>query len=543
MRKNIFLLAFVFLTASCNNKPQSDVTAAFEPNEDILTQGVSFQVDDVEPADSLLKTDKARLVFENKLHKQISFFPEEFEHMEVVAFANNGLIQTVQECYDNHRPLVLTPDVIWLAICQGVSIHINEHYDSLKDIIFVKDKPSQIVVRNDSLGKGAKHWSKLINDFTQDTKQYTKDDFYSFFVPAFSTTTTIEKTAYQVTLLESFKKAFDYVAETGCGIPSIRVTGTEKDWQAILKKLDMLNQIGLGAWGNNLKPIVEEFVKVAADKPDPIFWKSIYKDASEYARFSISGWIIKFFPYIKELEEGGVYDAKREELRTGEILKPNPFFEGDDYLKSTLSTDNFPTGIAKVPVTWINHFTNETTRMEVFAGFFAIRQYEDGSLKPLISWAICEKDAKPVVHKLAVNEDLALKHQNDYWSPNFALEVTDSAIYDVSKLKTAFNSGVYLKCVLLEALLEEKVFPQESFLDDTVSIEVYSNGTVGKVRLLKSGNVQMEDYLTSFLKRLPKPWFPALAHPTDVLDLMDFPEEQDKVKIRVNSIVKVWLHQ
>jgi len=222
---------------------------------------------------------------------------------------------------------------------------------------------------------------------------------------------------------------------------------------------------------------------------------------------------------------------------------PNPFFDGDDYLKSTLSTDNFPTGIAKVPVTWINHFTGETKNMEVYAGFFAIRQYTDGSLKPFISWAICAENAKSVSHKLSENADLTMEHHDDYWSPNFAIEVTDSAVYDVKKLKSASNSAVYLKSVLLEALLEEKALPQESYLDDTVSIEVYSNGTVGRVRLLKSGDLQTEKYLTKFLKQLPKSWFPALAHPIDVLDLMETTKEEDAMKIRVNSIVKIWLHQ
>ena len=63
------------------------------------------------------------------------------------------------------------------------------------------------------------------------------------------------------------------------------------------------------------------------------------------------------FPYIKELEQDGVYDEERGEYKVGEIFLPNPFINDDNYLLSTLSTDNFPSGISKVPVIWNNYFT------------------------------------------------------------------------------------------------------------------------------------------------------------------------------------------
>jgi hypothetical protein len=503
-------------------------------------EGVTFKVDDVEMADSLLYVDSAKLVFENKIAKEIMFFPDEQAGLGLVNCLNNGLIETIQECYDNHRPLVLTPDVIWLTICQGVSIQINEKYDSLKNIIFIKNKPNEIEIRNDSLEYSAKHWKKLIESFSTETKKYTKDDYYSFFVSNFSTTSVIDKTAYQITLLESYKKAFEYIGDSGCGIPSIRIAGEKEDWQAILEKLDMLDKIGLANWAKNLKPIIIEFINVFDGKINTEFWQGIYKSASEYAAFYISGWIIKFFPYIKELEQKGVFDENSGQEKVGEIFLPNKFLEGDNYLLSTLSTDNFPSGLAKIPVIWNNQNKGITKKIEVYAGFFAIKQYPDKSLEPLISWAICEANAISPNHILSGKERLDLKHKPDYWSPNFADSICDSAVYDIKSFKSQYKSITFIKKVIKRSLQDQEVFKKADYEKDTILLQVLLNGRIGSVKMKNSKDKRLLNFITAQLKELPETWFPALAHPWNVFGF-DITEEENRIKVRANSIVKIGL--
>lgn len=541
MKQQILLFTTLFLFSSCGQKNVNKQTPTPLKTDFEKPYGVLFKVNDVDIADTILKADTAKRVFEIKIGKEILFFPEEQANLGLVNCPNNGLIQTIQECYDNHRPLILTPDIIWLAICQGVSIHINENYDSLKNIIFTENKPEQIIIRNDSLEYSAKHWKSLIGSFSNETKKYTKDDFYSFFVSEFSTTTAIDKTAYQITLLESYKKAFEYIGESGCGIPSILIAGKKEDWQTILIKLDMLNKIGLTKWAENLKPIIVEFINASEGKPNQAFWQNIYKNASEYNAFYISGWIIKFFPYIKELESNGVYDEMLDETRVGEVFLPNNFIDGDNYLLSTLSTDNFPSGVAKIQVTWNNYFKAITKKIEVYAGFFAIKQYSDMSLEPVISWAICEEDAKKPNYESVENSDLDLKHNPDYWSPHFATTITDTAIYDIKRFKTHSNSIAYLKQLVLDSLQTNMTFGKTDYLNDTIQIEILSNGKTGGVILTNSTNAQLLAYITGLLKGLPEQWFPALTHPADVLDLIDFPDEENNIKIRANSVVKIGL--
>lgn len=561
MKYNIVILLLIF-SVSCKQNVKSDGSTTIAAGTDSVSEnstdtnteptikkdtpkftayqqkpnGVIFNVDSVEIADTLLVSNDPKKVFENKIGKEITYFPEEHSKHGAVNGFNNCLIQTVQECYDNHRPLILSPDAIWLAVCQGVAIHINQNYDSLKNVIFIADKPDEIIIRNDSLEYSSKHWTNLIEALSLETKKYTNDDFYSFFVPEFSTTNSISKTAFQVTLLNSFNKAFKYIGESGCGIPSITVTGKKEDWTLILKNLKLLDKIGLSYWADELRPIIKQFINASQNETDPVFWKDIYKNASEYGGFYISGWIIKFFPYTKELASEGEFDNRTGLTKIAEIYKKNEFLGGYDYLTSTLSTDNFPSGIVKIPVTWNDHINDTIRDIEIYAGFFAIKQYSDKTLEPLISWAICDKNSKSAEHELIIGRTRYQEYKPEYWSPHFAQDVTDSAVYDIKTFKTHKASIAYIKSILADSL-QNSIFSKEQYSGKTIKIQILSNGTVGKVLPEERQDDQLADYIKKILSAQPGKWFPALTHPSEILG--DVAEDENKIKVRANSVVKI----
>ena len=538
----LFLMACTsFIMAQAQNHPTPS------GREALITEfkkpvGKCFPVAEVKMADSLLFTNPATDIFENKLDKKIMYCPDEFRPLPLVSCPGNGLIQTIQQCYDNHRPLLLSPDIIWLAICQAVSIHINQHFDSLENIIFIKDKPSQIIIRNDSLELDSRQWKRLIASFSSTTTQYTQGDFYSFFVPQFTTTTPIITTAYQITLLESYKKAFEYIAESGCGIPNITLTGEKKDWQEILARLNTLDKLGLTDWKNTLIPIITEFINVFDNHINTAFWQSIYKSATEYNAFYISGWIIKFFPYIVESANDPVWDEEKQTDKVSLNYKKNPFLDGDMYLLSTLSTADFPLGISKIDVVWNNYLKNETRDLEFCSGFFAIQQYPDKTLEPLIAWTVCDKKAEMPMEVVADNPNLHLKHKEEYWSPHIADSVCQPAIYDIKHFRTSAASLRYIASVLNDSIHARPEFKTLNLAHDSIEFIVLSNGSVENVVLkgIHSDKV-LQSFITAQIRHLPAVWFPALAHPTDVLDLWDFPDPENKVKIRVNSKVRIRL--
>ncbi len=509
-------------------------------------KGHRFSVDNVEIAPNLLKTNDVKKEIENKIKRTVSYFPEELIHQKIIGCYDNAFIETLYKCYDQHRPLVLSPDAIWMTICQGVSLHINENHKELESIIFHAEKPETLRVRNDSLEYASIHWNQLVASLSEETKKYTKDDFYSFFVGNFSTTTIVERTAFQITLLEGFKKTFKYISDTGCGIPSITITGTPNDWNDIMERLEMLPKLGLSDWHESLKPIIGEFILAAKGKPTTSFWQNIYKNSQEYGAFYLSGWMLKLFPYVIEIDYP---DYESENLITddeGSVraeLKyyKNPFLKGDDYLLSTLIPADIPSGISNVPLIWNNHFSDETKEMELLAGFFGIKQYDDKSLEPLIGWAVCEKEKPFSRHELPYHSSPKTKHQEDYWTPKIIKNPSDFAIYDIKTHKTKQESDAFLK-KYIQKELDKSEFKTLHFSGDAIEFIVLSNGKITNVNLIKNKDEKLAAFFTKILNDLPNSWFPALTYVENAMEIIDFQESKEKkIKIKVNSRVKIEL--
>lgn len=497
-----------------------------------------FKVSDVVMAKELLITNDSKKIFENKIGKEITFFPKEHHNKEFVTAYNNGFIQTIQQSYDDHRPLVLSPDVIWLAITQGVSIHINQNFKTLEKTIFKGEKPKKLIVRNDSLQYGAKHWEKLIATLANDASQYTNNDYYSFFVPKFSTTNKTNTTAYQITLLNSYKKAFTYVGESGCGIPIIKLKGTKSDWEKIYKNLETLDKIGLSDWKEELKPVIKEFINIYDNKINKKFWQDMYKSMSEYGAFYISGWVVKFFPYLEEEgnQESNDYNIEHGGFKVAKKFIRNKYIYGDMHYLSTLSTDDFPSGIVDIDVTFNNYFDNTTEKYNIYAGFFAIKQEKDKSLEPIISWAIAKKYAPKVDYKLKYKY-IRPNNQNDpHWTPYIIKK--SNALYNPKAFNNQQESLDFVKNELLKALKNN--FNKEDYYNKELSFVVLSNGKIEGVVL--KGNKKTAVFIKKFLNNMEHEWFPALANSNEMWEDWQEYHKEESIKIKVNSKISLLLN-
>lgn len=505
----ILLPLFIFLLAcSCGNDAPKQEKTVSDSNPVPLTladtsspQGITFHISDVKPAQSLLPVEDIRFSIEKRIGKNLYAWPKEQDSLSIVPANMNGFIETVQYCFDEHRPLAISPDAVWLLICQGFSIHLNENFDSLKTLVFKNEKPVDIIVRNDSLNTGkAAEWQKLISGLSVQTQSYTKSDVYGTVVQNFSTTTAIERTAFEITLLESQKKAFNYIGESGCGIPDITLKGKISDWQKILDSLENFRRYGMDEWVDNLNPILKQFVAARKGDIDTAFWNGLYKSYSEYGAEYTSGWILKFFPYVKEYYTQG-------DLRSFRYVK-NKFLKGDDYCFSTLSTENFPSGYAKVDLKW-DDFGNEKD-MELCSGFFGIRQYgKTKTLEPVISWAVFEKNAKSVTRDYDRRYATDLIHQPYRWLPSVETEVLSQPVY--ASCKTVEESKNQITKFLqdtLTALGKSKGFTPE---DINVNFVVTWSGTITHI---ETGNDKTESpfkkEIQACLAAVPGRWKPAI---------------------------------
>ncbi|MBP5422272.1 MAG: DUF4419 domain-containing protein, partial [Paludibacteraceae bacterium] len=101
-------------------------------NDPYAPEGVRFNVEDVSICDKFCGEQYAKKFFEIMTMKEILYMPDEHAQKRIVPtsdlFSSNALLETVRDAYHGHHPLALSPDVIWLTICQGMSIHINLNF-------------------------------------------------------------------------------------------------------------------------------------------------------------------------------------------------------------------------------------------------------------------------------------------------------------------------------------------------------------------------------------------------------------------------------
>lgn len=219
------------------------------------------------------------------------------------------LFQMLLQAWCQHRPVVLTPDAVWMVISQGFSHWVNKNPEEVRDrIVFHQGKEELRIQTNDLFSEDA-DWEGLVSGFCSQIAKYTADGTASL-VADFSTTGVNEKFASEITLMDAVKPYFQYTSFYAiCGIPSITLTGTPEDWKKVLEKTRVLSRFGMDWWVKDLEPILSQFVSASEGRPDYWFWKDIVSktrprslqgpscspDAQPITK--VNGWFLKLFPF------------------------------------------------------------------------------------------------------------------------------------------------------------------------------------------------------------------------------------------------------
>ena len=233
---------------------------------------------------------------------------------EKMAYAREDVFfHALVRAYAEHRPFVLSPDMVWQLIGFNFSEYVNNHAEEMRSLLVPHEgvKDLKIMTEEDILGKKNADWSDLFDKFSAEIAKNTKGDIAQLMTSDFSTTGQTERIASQITLMESLKSYFHYIAgRLACGIPYIILKGTPADWRKVAEKVQGLEAYNMDWWTKELKPIIAEFVKTAEGHPDSKFWKNIVMEdrpdrlrgggCSMETPTNLDGWIVKLFPDMKK---------------------------------------------------------------------------------------------------------------------------------------------------------------------------------------------------------------------------------------------------
>ena len=347
-----------------------------ETKEKPLTKEIeklTILVEEVERASELLPETKwSDLIKEvNTKHRANSEAP-----VSMVSMGAHPFLKGMHRAYAEHRPFVLSPDMIWLLICQGVARHVNANSEALRDkLVSFSDKMViQTAAKSDGHGID---WSGVIDDFSAAVNEQTKGGLASTLKAEFSTTGEVEKVVNQITILETFKTFFTYVTFIGiCGIPEVTLEGQREDWELIITKTKALRPYQLDWWVDALLPVLEQIADTYRKGIDQSFWQSMFKIHTKDVYGSpemVDGWILKFFPY----------DATGERVSINEL--------NVEYLDSMAAeTVSVP---FKLELRDSDATVIESRDMCFVGGFVGLSQDDSSlALRPEIAWIVAEEE-------------------------------------------------------------------------------------------------------------------------------------------------------
>ena len=316
----------------------------------------------------------------------------------------DAFYKTLVDAYANHQSVTLSPDMVWLVICQGFARYVNAHAEELRPKLVNHEGKMDLVIETDKdLMTEEVDWPILINDFASQIDKHTKDNIAKTIVSDFSTTGSVERVASQITLMESVKSYFEYIVEyIACGIPSITLDGSVEDWKRVREKTMQLKKYGLEKWIDSLDPILKEFILAADGKPNQIFWKSMMKKQSvdrlagggclPEMPTKLDGWLLKLFP-----DENGV---TLEEISHTKDM-PTEYVRVSFYYQVINPDDG--TIISRTP-------------MELWAGFVGAKiDNENNMVTPMIGWFVSEtkgdNDMLNMFSKMDEDDGISLRIQ------------------------------------------------------------------------------------------------------------------------------------
>ena len=300
-----------------------------------------------------------------------------FENSKIHYLHKDVMFKTFVSCFGSHRPLVLSPDIIWLLIAQTIAKHIDTNSEKLRDKFVNFDGQMDLFVESETdLFDKDTDWMSILQSMYNQIASHTKAGVAPIMRCDFTTTGANEAIASVATLMGSMKTYFRYhITHTICGIPSITLLGTEEDWKKILEKTELLKTVNLKSWYEWLQPILKEFVRASQGKPNLTFWKSIVMKA-RWEDFDgergcipdfrkIDGWCVALFPFL-DGERQTLDECYKDMTMDSEMTRAKFYYHRI-----------FPNG------------TYETFPMELWTGFIGVEEdTETFALMPKIGWFV-----------------------------------------------------------------------------------------------------------------------------------------------------------
>jgi hypothetical protein len=236
----------------------------------------TFAVDDVMPASEMLPVWRMHEAIKRTLESDVESCSD-YHGAVVKGVHYQPLLAAVYTAFNNHYPLVLSPDSMWITIAQGVAHHMAIHGEALRSrFVSHRGKHRLVVEVSDWVdGSPENPWPDAFASWSTQIRDRVGPEIHDQLMCDFTTTGSLERTVSQIVMMDIYERYFAYELYGICGIPAITLEGSPADWQRLADKAVGLARFDLDWWWPHLLPICEQFVRDIRRDVERTVWQRI----------------------------------------------------------------------------------------------------------------------------------------------------------------------------------------------------------------------------------------------------------------------------
>ncbi len=352
-----------------------------------------------------------------------SVAPSEWTTSNAFHKTDHGFLFAAKYAFDNHKPLRIAPEHVWLMILQGVSEHVSQHPTELQSRWVAHEGIKTLTVHRPEFVRGSSnHWSGVViaasssDGFVDQLRTNALPGVMEQLMRPISTATSLDRMMFGITAMTIMRHYFKFEVLTECGIPWVRIDGTLADWTGMIDAVRELvtdrctsefSTFWLPSLTALLQKLADEFAAAEQGRPsDAWFWNTICKSgarAGSGAVTWIDGWINVLMPFQRKGRNEFCrfplvgYQSPaltRPALRKGKVTHVNIPQPIDTWFEDPLvqkpghgmRMNCIPCGTCSVPVTW--KCRGEDIPLDLHAGFLGI--HDGDVVEPVVGWYLVE---------------------------------------------------------------------------------------------------------------------------------------------------------
>lgn len=221
-------------------------------------------------------------------------------------YHENPFYASVLLAFSKHYKYVISPDVLWTQVLQGVALHVWLYQEQFDGKFFTSKKEFVVEQSDCQLDDPVKFKTFMDGIMSQVFEHSVARAVVETLRKPYSTTSPAGQLVFDLGMMDILKNHAVYVNSTLCGIPGYTVLGSVEDWVDFTDRLILIGkELHMSWWTDLLIPCVDAIMGTvrtlndgkSLDDTQIQFWNSFVQYESHSGTQLLTGWINLFNPY------------------------------------------------------------------------------------------------------------------------------------------------------------------------------------------------------------------------------------------------------